>query len=139
MLVIGALPGLGPSIGLSLLIPFAHNLGPKLSMLLMISLYTSAEYGGSISAILLSTPGTAADPISLLFLLLSLVSLATRFWRPVQARRQAPQSAAGANLTTGILCGSRVPQISAQVAMEATYSSGSVVFSGTFRSRRHRR
>ncbi|NWJ25313.1 tripartite tricarboxylate transporter permease [Rhizobium sp. RM] len=58
--VIGALPGLGPSIGLSLVIPFTYNMSPELSMLLMISLYTSAEYGGSISAILLSTPGTAA-------------------------------------------------------------------------------
>lgn len=59
-IVIGALPGLGPSIGLSLLIPFTYNTSPELSMLLMISLYTSAEYGGSISAIILSTPGTAA-------------------------------------------------------------------------------
>ncbi|MBB4351618.1 tripartite tricarboxylate transporter permease [Aliirhizobium cellulosilyticum] len=59
-IIIGALPGLGPSIGLSLLIPFTYNMSPELSMLLMISLYTSAEYGGSISAILLSTPGTAA-------------------------------------------------------------------------------
>lgn len=59
-IVIGALPGLGPSIGLSLLIPFTYTMSPELSMLLMISLYTSAEYGGSISAILLSTPGTAA-------------------------------------------------------------------------------
>lgn len=59
-IVIGALPGLGPSIGLSLLIPFTYSMSPELSMLLMISLYTSAEYGGSISAILLSTPGTAA-------------------------------------------------------------------------------
>ncbi|PTE20709.1 hypothetical protein C5F48_15990 [Cereibacter changlensis JA139] len=59
-MVIGALPGLGPSIGLSLLIPFTYTMSPELSMLLMISLYTSAEYGGSISAILLSTPGTAA-------------------------------------------------------------------------------
>jgi putative tricarboxylic transport membrane protein len=45
------------------------------------------------------------DPISLLFLLLSLVSLATPFWRAAQARRarrQALQSAGGANLTTGI-------------------------------------
>ena len=59
-IIIGALPGLGPSIGLSLLIPFTYSMSPELSMLLMISLYTSAEYGGSISAILLSTPGTAA-------------------------------------------------------------------------------
>ncbi|WP_435171213.1 tripartite tricarboxylate transporter permease [Falsirhodobacter sp. 1013] len=59
-IVIGALPGLGPSIGLSLLLPFTYNMQPEIAMLLMISLYTSAEYGGSISAILLSTPGTAA-------------------------------------------------------------------------------
>ena len=59
-IIIGALPGLGPSIGLSLLISFTYSMSPELSMLLMISLYTSAEYGGSISAILLSTPGTAA-------------------------------------------------------------------------------
>lgn len=59
-IIVGALPGLGPSIGLSLLIPFTYNMSPELSMLLMISLYMSAEYGGSISAILLSTPGTAA-------------------------------------------------------------------------------
>lgn len=59
-IIIGAIPGLGPSIGLSLLIPFTYSMSPELSMLLMISLYTSAEYGGSISAILLSTPGTAA-------------------------------------------------------------------------------
>lgn len=59
-IIVGALPGLGPSIGLSLLIPFTYTMSPELSMLLMISLYMSAEYGGSISAILLSTPGTAA-------------------------------------------------------------------------------
>ncbi|MEW5422473.1 tripartite tricarboxylate transporter permease [Amorphus sp. 3PC139-8] len=59
-IVVGALPGLGPSIGISLLIPFTYNLSPELSMLLLISLYVAAEYGGSVSAILLSTPGTAA-------------------------------------------------------------------------------
>lgn len=59
-IIVGVLPGLGPSIGLSLLIPFTYNLSPELSMLIMISLYMSAEYGGSISAILLSTPGTSA-------------------------------------------------------------------------------
>ncbi|AZV93339.1 MULTISPECIES: tripartite tricarboxylate transporter permease [Kerstersia] len=59
-IVVGALPGLGPSIGISLLIPFTYNMSPEISMLLLISLYMAAEYGGSVSAILLSTPGTAA-------------------------------------------------------------------------------
>ena len=59
-IAVGALPGLGPSIGISLLIPFTYNMSPEISMLLLISLYMAAEYGGSVSAILLSTPGTAA-------------------------------------------------------------------------------
>ncbi len=59
-IVVGALPGLGPSIGISLLIPFTYTMSPENSMLLLISLYMAAEYGGSVSAILLSTPGTAA-------------------------------------------------------------------------------
>lgn len=58
--VVGALPGLGPSIGITLLIPFTYNMPPELSMLLLVALYMAAEYGGSVSAILLSTPGTAA-------------------------------------------------------------------------------
>ena len=59
-IVVGALPGLGPSIGISLLIPFTYQMSPEISLLLLISLYMAAEYGGSVSAILLSTPGTAA-------------------------------------------------------------------------------
>jgi putative tricarboxylic transport membrane protein len=59
-IIVGALPGLGPSIGISLLIPFTYTMTPENSMLLLISLYMAAEYGGSVSAILLSTPGTAA-------------------------------------------------------------------------------
>lgn len=58
--IVGALPGLGPSIGITLLIPFTYNMPPELSMLLLVALYMAAEYGGSVSAILLSTPGTAA-------------------------------------------------------------------------------
>lgn len=65
-IVIGALPGLGPSIGISLLIPFTYSLSPELSMLLLVSLYMGAEYGGSVSAILLSTPGTAAAAATVL-------------------------------------------------------------------------
>ncbi|MDL2272088.1 tripartite tricarboxylate transporter permease [Desulfovibrio sp. OttesenSCG-928-I05] len=57
---VGAMPGLGPSIGIALLIPFTYSMDPQYALLLLVSLYMAAEYGGSISAILLSTPGTAA-------------------------------------------------------------------------------
>ncbi|WP_099868228.1 tripartite tricarboxylate transporter permease [Pararhizobium haloflavum] len=59
-IVIGALPGLGPSLGVALLIPATFSLPPSVGFNLLVSLYIAAEYGGSISAILIGTPGTAA-------------------------------------------------------------------------------
>ncbi len=57
---VGAMPGLGPSMGVALLIPLTFTLPPSISLVLLISLYLAAEYGGSISAVLIGTPGTAA-------------------------------------------------------------------------------
>lgn len=59
-IVVGALPGLGPSVGIALLIPFTYDLPASYSMVLLVAIYMAGEYGGSISAILLSAPGTAA-------------------------------------------------------------------------------
>ncbi|WP_142846252.1 tripartite tricarboxylate transporter permease [Telmatospirillum sp. J64-1] len=59
-ILVGALPGLGPSLGVALLIPATFSLPPSVSFNLLVSLYIAAEYGGSISAILIGTPGTAA-------------------------------------------------------------------------------
>ena len=59
-IMVGALPGLGPSLGVALLIPFTFNLSPSVSLNMLVALYLAAEYGGSISAILVGTPGTAA-------------------------------------------------------------------------------
>lgn len=57
---VGALPGLGPSLGVALLIPVTYSLSPTISLIMLVSLYLAAEYGGSISAVLIGTPGTAA-------------------------------------------------------------------------------
>lgn len=57
---VGAMPGLGPSMGVALLIPLTFALPPSISLILLVSLYLAAEYGGSISAVLIGTPGTAA-------------------------------------------------------------------------------
>lgn len=59
-ILVGTLPGLGPSLGVALLIPATFGLPPSVSLNLLVSLYLAAEYGGSISAILIGTPGTAA-------------------------------------------------------------------------------
>ncbi|MFZ5634384.1 MAG: tripartite tricarboxylate transporter permease [Bacillota bacterium] len=57
---VGAMPGLTPSIGIALLIPFTFGMDPVMSMILLVSLYMAAEYGGGITAILLNAPGTPA-------------------------------------------------------------------------------
>ena len=57
--VMGALPGLGPSNGVAILIPLAFTLGldPTAAMILLTSVYYGAMYGGRISSILLNIPG----------------------------------------------------------------------------------
>lgn len=57
--IMGALPGLGPSNGVAILIPlaFTMGLGPTASMILLTSVYYGAMYGGRISSILLNIPG----------------------------------------------------------------------------------
>ncbi len=57
--IMGALPGLGPSNGVAILIPLAFTLGlgPTASLILLTSVYYGAMYGGRISSILLNIPG----------------------------------------------------------------------------------
>lgn len=57
--VIGALPGLGPSNGVAILIPLAFSLGldATQALVLMTSVYYGTMYGGRISSILLNIPG----------------------------------------------------------------------------------
>jgi len=54
----GALPGISPSIAMALLLPFTYGLDPVTAIVLLASVYVGAEYGGSIPAILIRTPGT---------------------------------------------------------------------------------
>ena len=56
----GALPGISPSIAMALLLPFTYGMEPVTAIVLLASVYVGAEYGGSIPAILIRTPGTNA-------------------------------------------------------------------------------
>jgi len=56
----GALPGISPSITMALLLPFTYALEPITAIVLLASTYVGAEYGGSIPAVLIRTPGTNA-------------------------------------------------------------------------------
>ncbi len=54
----GALPGISPSIAMALLLPFTYGMDPVTAIVMLASVYVGAEYGGSIPAILIKTPGT---------------------------------------------------------------------------------
>jgi putative tricarboxylic transport membrane protein len=58
-LIIGALPGLSAVSGIALLLPFTFGMDPAQGLVMLAAVYMSAEYGGSITAILINTPGGA--------------------------------------------------------------------------------
>ena len=60
-LVIGALPGLTATMGLTLMTTMTIKLPPNQALLILICTYVGAIYGGSRSAILLNIPGTPAS------------------------------------------------------------------------------
>ena len=60
-MIIGALPGLGATMGIAILIPVTYTMNPVPALVMLTAVYTSAIYGGSITAILLHTPGTPAS------------------------------------------------------------------------------
>lgn len=59
-MLIGALPGLGSTIGIAICLPMTYNMDALPAILLLVSLYMSSNYGGSISAIVLGIPGQSA-------------------------------------------------------------------------------
>lgn len=60
-LCIGALPGLTANLGVALLLPVTFSMDVTAALLMLVSLYTAAIYGGSFAAILLRAPGTSAS------------------------------------------------------------------------------
>lgn len=57
----GCMPGLSVNMGLALLFPLAFSFHGIGGILMLLGIYCGAIYGGSISAILLKTPGTPAS------------------------------------------------------------------------------
>jgi putative tricarboxylic transport membrane protein len=62
----GVLPGFGGSQALALMFPFTLMMEPVTAMMFMLAIYSAAEYGGSIPAILIRTPGTTAAVMTIL-------------------------------------------------------------------------
>lgn len=60
-IVIGALPGLTATMGVVLMLPLTFAMDTVPSIVLLLGVYFGGIYGGSITAILLNTPGTPAS------------------------------------------------------------------------------
>lgn len=60
-LILGATPGLSPTMAVALLIPFTFQLSATQGLILLGAAYTSTVAGGAVSAILLKIPGAPAN------------------------------------------------------------------------------
>lgn len=63
---VGAMPGLSATMAIALLLPLTFSLDPAAGLSMLAALYMGAMYGGSISAILIKTPGTPAAAATVL-------------------------------------------------------------------------
>ena len=57
-ILVGAMPGLSPSMGVALLLPFTFRLDPLVGLVMLTAVYLASNYGGSITAVTINTPGT---------------------------------------------------------------------------------
>jgi putative tricarboxylic transport membrane protein len=64
--LLGALPGLTATMAVALLVPMSFGLPLNVSFGLLLGIFCGAMYGGSISAILIRTPGTPGAAATLL-------------------------------------------------------------------------
>jgi len=60
-LLMGAAPGLSPTMAVALLIPFTFHMTAEQGLIMLGAVYTSTVAGGAISAILLKIPGAPAN------------------------------------------------------------------------------
>ncbi|WP_206446112.1 tripartite tricarboxylate transporter permease [Agrococcus sp. KRD186] len=62
--VIGLLPGLGSTTGVAVLLPLTFALEPVTALIMLAGIYYGAQYGGTITSVLISTPGEAASVVT---------------------------------------------------------------------------
>lgn len=64
-IVVGAIPGLTSDLGIILCIPLTYGMDATMAILMLLAIYVGGTYGGSITAILINTPGTSANAATL--------------------------------------------------------------------------
>jgi putative tricarboxylic transport membrane protein len=61
---IGVLPGIGPALTISLLLPITYGVDPTTAFIMFGGIYYGAMYGGSTTSILVQMPGEAASVVT---------------------------------------------------------------------------
>jgi putative tricarboxylic transport membrane protein len=61
---IGALPGIGPVSGVALLLPLTFGMDPVSGIIMLAALYAGSMYGGTITSVLINTPGESASVVT---------------------------------------------------------------------------
>jgi len=59
--MVGILPGIGPAAGIALLLPVTFGLPPVSSLIMLAGIYYGAMYGGTLTSVLINTPGESAS------------------------------------------------------------------------------
>ena len=62
--LIGALPGVGPASGVALLLPLTFGMSPTSGIILLAAIYAGSMYGGTITSVLINTPGESASVVT---------------------------------------------------------------------------
>ncbi len=62
--LIGALPGVGPVSGIALLLPLTFGMSPTSGIIMLAALYAGSMYGGTITSVLINTPGESASVVT---------------------------------------------------------------------------
>jgi len=65
-LLVGIIPGLGPTLAVALLIPVSYSMPPEAGLSLLIAVYVGGMSGGFVTAVLIRMPGTPASMATLL-------------------------------------------------------------------------
>lgn len=63
-MIVGIIPGFGPAAGLAILLPITFGMDPTGAVMMLAAIYYGSMYGGTITSILLNTPGESATVAS---------------------------------------------------------------------------
>ena len=65
-ILFGAIPGMNGNLAITVLLPFTFQMGTVPALLMLTAIFFGANFGGSISSVLINTPGTNAAAATLI-------------------------------------------------------------------------